>query len=258
MKNNNKKVQRQFEEVEGGHFDKVGFYHTPNGSFWDTDGIYFDRNGKDVHGGFYDSEQNYHPGEGWIDSLMCYEDEIMDNNPSSNILDEFNDYEDGDYDVYEDINEDLNIGHVKGQSYYDVVGKSNNNMNSNNNTNNNKNIGQKMQVFNKITLKDDNDNKQPSYDYPNNSAYNMGNINSNKENNYSKLNYVNSKPKQIANPKEVVEVDKITSESVVEALKNNKEVKVDGYTISEGIDLSDDESPKKNSNRKGGNGGRRY
>jgi hypothetical protein len=25
-------VERQFEEVEGGHYDEYDFYHTPNGS----------------------------------------------------------------------------------------------------------------------------------------------------------------------------------------------------------------------------------
>jgi hypothetical protein len=251
MKNTNKKVSRNFEEVEGGHYDNVGFYHTPNGSFWDTDGIYFDRTGKDVHGGYYDQEKNYHPGEGWVDSLMCYEDEIMNINPNSNILDEFNDYEDGDYDVYEDINEDLNMGNIKGQSYYDVVGKNNNN-NMQNNNNNNKNIGQKMQVFNKITLKDDTPNNKTSFDYPQNSAYSNFN---NKNNNYSNSHSNNNKLKQ-PNLKEVVEVDKITSDTVVEALKSNKDVKVDGYTISEGIDLSDDENPKRSNNKRGG--GRKY
>lgn len=255
MKNNNKK-QREFKEVDGGRYDDVGFYHTPNGSFWDTDGIYFDRNGKDVHGGFYDKEKNYHPGEGWVDSLMCYEDEIMENNNNNNILDEYNDYEDGDYDVYEDINDDLYSGNVKGQSYYEVVSKSNNTSDNRGNNISERNIGQKMQVFNKITLKDDN-NTKPSQEYSNNSAYNLRSSNDN----YHKINNnTNIKPKQPSIQKEVVEVDKITSDSVIEALKSNKDVKVEGYTIGEGIDLSDDEDTSKGhtQNRRQGNGGRKY
>ncbi len=32
MSKNKTFVERDFEEVEGGHYDDYGFYHTPNGS----------------------------------------------------------------------------------------------------------------------------------------------------------------------------------------------------------------------------------
>ncbi len=66
---------RPFEMVPGGKYDQNGFYSTPNGSFWDPDGVYFNREGFDNHGGFYDQFLEYHPGAGWIDDLMCYEDQ---------------------------------------------------------------------------------------------------------------------------------------------------------------------------------------
>jgi hypothetical protein len=70
-----KPIEREFEEVQGGAYDNFGFYTTPNGSFWDPDGIYFNRDGFDKHGGYYDPNMEYHPGKGWIEELLCYEDE---------------------------------------------------------------------------------------------------------------------------------------------------------------------------------------
>jgi hypothetical protein len=120
-----KPKQREFKEVEGGKYDDLGFYRTPNGSFWDPDGIYFNKEGKDSHGGYYDNNFEYHPGDGWIDSMMCYQDELEDKRKESNYddddLDE-GDYEDGDYDVYEDYNDDLKEG-MTGQSYYEIHDK---------------------------------------------------------------------------------------------------------------------------------------
>lgn len=68
-------TDREFKEVSGGRYDDNGFYITPNGSFWDPDGVYFNREGLDKHGGYYDDNFEYHPGRGWIPELMCYEDE---------------------------------------------------------------------------------------------------------------------------------------------------------------------------------------
>jgi hypothetical protein len=68
-------VDKSFRQVPGGQYDENGFYYTPNGSFWDPDGVYFNKNGFDRHGGYYDEHLEYHPGAGWIDDLMCYEDE---------------------------------------------------------------------------------------------------------------------------------------------------------------------------------------
>ncbi len=69
-------VDREFEEVEGGKYDERGFYKTPNGSFWDPDQTYFNREGFDNHGGRYNEEYEYVPGPGWVDEYMCYEDEV--------------------------------------------------------------------------------------------------------------------------------------------------------------------------------------
>jgi hypothetical protein len=68
-------VNRPFEEVAGGQYDDNGFYYTPNGSFWDPDGVYFKKDGFDIHRGYYNSNLEYIPGPGWIDELLCYEDE---------------------------------------------------------------------------------------------------------------------------------------------------------------------------------------
>jgi hypothetical protein len=76
-------VERRFEEVEGGYYDEYGFYYTQNGSniiaykgFWDADGIYFNRDGVDKHGGRYDDNWKYIPGRDWDVKNQCYKDEI--------------------------------------------------------------------------------------------------------------------------------------------------------------------------------------
>ena len=63
------------KETEG-KLDDYGFFHTPNGSFWDMDGEYFNHYGFDIHGGKYVNELDYIPGPTWIEDLGCYpEDE---------------------------------------------------------------------------------------------------------------------------------------------------------------------------------------
>lgn len=240
MNSRNIKKPREFLEVEGGHYDKFGFYHTPNGSFWDCDGIYFDRTGKDVHGGTYDKDMNYHPGEGWIDSLMCYEDEV--DMRQNNVFDDFggNDYEDGDYDVYEDIQEDLKQGNFKGPSYYDVMSK---------NQSSDSSKQQNFQKFNKISLKEPenfnpnsqiNNNNKPNNNYSQNSVY--GN---------SSMNKAMSNPVKSKEPKEIIEISSITSSKISDALSNKKEIKCEGFQISEGLDVSDDEDDNRGKNRGG-------
>lgn len=66
-----KKV-REFEEVEGGEYDSHGFYYTPNNSFWDDEGYYFNREGFDIYGGYYDDRNVYVPGKGWNKKLGRY------------------------------------------------------------------------------------------------------------------------------------------------------------------------------------------
>ena len=67
--------EREWKEDIEGELDNDGFFITPNGSFWDQDYVYFNRDGFDKHGGRYDENGEYVPGEGWDDNLNCYESE---------------------------------------------------------------------------------------------------------------------------------------------------------------------------------------
>jgi len=68
----NEKFLTEFEEVEGGFYDTVGCYILPDGSFWDPNGVYFNKDGLDSNGGFYDEDFVYHPGTNWNEDLQCY------------------------------------------------------------------------------------------------------------------------------------------------------------------------------------------
>jgi hypothetical protein len=113
-------MDRPFEITPGGNYDENGFYYTPNGSFWDPDGVHFNREGIDRHGGFYDEELEYHPGPGWIEELMCYDDEKDEylkrivpqkghrrhhRNEYDDLFDDADDNDDLD-DIYEDLDID--------------------------------------------------------------------------------------------------------------------------------------------------------
>ena len=76
-KNEDKKpfIERVWSEDIEGKLDEDGFFITPNGSFWDQDYVYFNREGFDKHGGRYDENGEYVPGKGWDDNLNCYESE---------------------------------------------------------------------------------------------------------------------------------------------------------------------------------------
>ena len=70
-----KKRRIRTNEIKG-NFDDDGFFRTPNGSFWDMDGEYFNHFGFDIHGGKYIDKLDYIPGPTWIEELGCYpEDE---------------------------------------------------------------------------------------------------------------------------------------------------------------------------------------
>ena len=70
-----KERRKRTKETEG-KFDNDGFFRTPNGSFWDMDGEYFNHYGYDIHGGKYLDGLDYIPGPSWIEELGCYpEDE---------------------------------------------------------------------------------------------------------------------------------------------------------------------------------------
>jgi hypothetical protein len=66
-----KERRKRTKETEG-KFDDDGFFTTPNGSFWDMDGEYFNRYGYDIHGGKYIDKLDYIPGPTWIEELGCY------------------------------------------------------------------------------------------------------------------------------------------------------------------------------------------
>lgn len=93
---------REFHEVEGGLYNEHGFYVTPNGSFWDPDGIYFNKEGCDKHDGYYNEEYEYQPGRGWIPHMLCYEDEINNKHKEDDIDDDGLDYENLD-DLHEEL-----------------------------------------------------------------------------------------------------------------------------------------------------------
>ena len=92
MEPSSKFVEREYNEDLEGELDEDGFFYTPNGSFWDPDYVYFNREGYDKHGGYYDDDYNYIPGEGWDEVNQCYNDEID--------VFEDSDYEDEDYNYH--------------------------------------------------------------------------------------------------------------------------------------------------------------
>jgi hypothetical protein len=69
------KQRRVKDSKTVGKLDDLGFFRTPNGSFWDVDEEYFNRNGYDIHGGSYSKEIEYIPGPDWLSELGCYPDE---------------------------------------------------------------------------------------------------------------------------------------------------------------------------------------
>ena len=77
-KNTKEFIERELNEYVEGEYDDLGFFNTPNGSFWDPDGVYFNREGFDKHGGYYDDNNVYQPGEGWDEVNNRYFDEADD------------------------------------------------------------------------------------------------------------------------------------------------------------------------------------
>ena len=68
-------IEREWNQEIEGKLDEDGFFITPNGSFWDPDYVYFNREGFDKHGGYYDKNGEYIPGKGWDEENNCYESE---------------------------------------------------------------------------------------------------------------------------------------------------------------------------------------
>ena len=93
-------VERELNDDVEGEYDDEGFFNTPSGSFWDPDGVYFNREGYDKHGGYYNDQQEYIPGPGWDEENNCYKDEINDD-----YYDEYgsdhDDYEDDGFDKFD-------------------------------------------------------------------------------------------------------------------------------------------------------------
>ena len=70
-------IERVFNDDIQGEYDEEGFFITLNGSFWDPDGVYFNSEGYDRHGGYY-QDGEYIPGKGWDEENNCYLDELRD------------------------------------------------------------------------------------------------------------------------------------------------------------------------------------
>ena len=76
-------VERIFRDDLEGEYDDEDFFETPNGSFWDPDGVYFNREGYDKHGGYYDENDEYVPGKGWDEENNCYKEELNEDEYAS-------------------------------------------------------------------------------------------------------------------------------------------------------------------------------
>ena len=79
-----------------GEFDEDGFFTTPNGSFWDMDGEYFNHFGYDIHGEKYIDKLDYIPGPTWIEELGCYpedKDKYQKEDLNDIDMDDCNDFE---------------------------------------------------------------------------------------------------------------------------------------------------------------------
>ena len=96
-------TEREFEEVDGGQYLENGFYITPNGSFWDSDGVYFNKHGYDKHEGYYNNEYEYQPGRGWIPHMLCYEDDLPE---------EVGENDELDYENLDDLHEEVNYSEL--------------------------------------------------------------------------------------------------------------------------------------------------
>ena len=93
----------------------MGFFRTPNGSFWDQDDEYFNRAGYDVNGGYYIKEIEYIPGPNWLDDLGCYEkDKEKYMNFDMEKLDDENFFEEEN----EKLDEDIMKGDFEGEEDY--------------------------------------------------------------------------------------------------------------------------------------------
>lgn len=68
------KVERLLEDIDITltYENENGFTTTPNGSFWDDNGAYFNHWGYDIHGGHYDKFGLYIPGPNFNGNYFNY------------------------------------------------------------------------------------------------------------------------------------------------------------------------------------------
>ena len=95
-----KERRKRTKETEG-KFDDDGFFTTPNGSFWDMDGEYFNRYGYDIHGGKYIDKLDYIPGPTWIEELGCYPEDKDKYLKEEDLNDDMEDIKDMDMEQFE-------------------------------------------------------------------------------------------------------------------------------------------------------------
>ena len=101
------KERRIRTEETKGEFDEDGFFITPNGSFWDMDGEYFNHFGYDIRGGKYIDKLDYIPGPTWIEELGCYPED-KDKYLKEDLNDIDIDMEDcNDFEKDEDLNKEM-------------------------------------------------------------------------------------------------------------------------------------------------------
>ena len=199
-------IEREWNEEIEGELDEDGFFITPNGSFWDPDYVYFNRDGVDKHGGHYDEKGEYIPGEGWDDENNCYESE-------NEFLDEYEDDEEEDdygYGDYKNIvdnlieEDELNaVGDFKDDDNIDKeekVEEVNENINKNDDdkkviiTRENQDKYLKGKVLDELKENNNNEINEPEMKFRSNAPLNINNNNKNnaKNMNNNKKKYKNN------------------------------------------------------------------
>ena len=64
-------------EAKEGYLDDKGFHILNDGSFYDRHRYYFDENGYDEFGGFYDEDYDaYNPGEGHEEEYYSWQEQF--------------------------------------------------------------------------------------------------------------------------------------------------------------------------------------
>lgn len=98
-------TKEQILENEG-YYDKDGFYVLADGSFYDPSGYYFDQNGYDEFGGYYENGY-YVPGEGYEDEYYRKYEELYGNEQDN--PEDFDEYNIEDYFSESDYGDDIPV-----------------------------------------------------------------------------------------------------------------------------------------------------